>query len=128
MNIPDILREHLRRSGSDVPPDKFIDRVAANVKAGAQLVREGDCVFLFAPKEKGTVALRIFNADSQLGYAKAVRAFVGLMRKAGAKKLQMNVADKQSAQGVARMAGVKQTSFTPNKTDQINPQTMTMEL
>lgn len=128
MKITEILREHLRRSDSDVPPDKFIDRVAANVKSGAKLLREGNCVFLFSSKGDGVVAFRIFNAESQLGYAKAVRAFVGMMRKAGAKKLEINVADAQSAQNVARMAGAKRTSFAPNKTDRINPQTMTMEL
>lgn len=128
MTPKEILREHLVKSGSDVDPDTFIKRVYANTKLGARIVQSNNCLFLFKPTEANKVTLRIFNGGSSLGYAKALRSFIGLMRKVGVTQVQMNVADISAAKNVAKMAGVKSTSFSKNTTDAINPNTMLMEI
>lgn len=128
MTPKEIIVNHVANNGLSTTPGDLAYRINSLIEnGGAQMVQQGDCLFLFQG-QKENVVIYIVNGGDARNYLRSLASFVSMMKKLGVKNLLMRVSDVNSAKRIAKSAGVKNS--TAELTDQydVDPYTLNMEI
>lgn len=128
MDVKQIIANHIQNNGLNTTVDEMQRELNIAAKQPrTKVVRSGDVLFLFSVSGDSALVY-IINGTGPIGYVKAIRQFVGLLKKLEIKFLNMRVQDTESATKIAQSAGLSNPTFELTNEGETDPYTMTAEV
>lgn len=128
MNTAQIIANHITNRQLKISVKNFVARLEAALKQPkTSIIRSGDVLFVLSVEgDAGLVS--IINGSGPVGYLKAVKQVIAMVKKLQLKYIKMRVTDKTSAEKIATTAGLKNVTFETVKDGATDPYMMTAEL
>ena len=128
MTIEQIIANHIQNNGLNVSvQDMQRELNVASKLPKTKVVRSGDVLFLFTV-DGNTALVYIINGTGPIGYVKAIREFVQMLKKLQISFVKMRVNNTDSAKKIAESAGLSNPQFEMTNEGQTDPYTMTAEV
>lgn len=129
MNTAEIIRNHIAKRNLNITPQQFYKQIElALQQPRTKMLRSGDVLFLFSIGEDNSALTYIINGSGPVGYLKAVKQYVAMIRRFGIKYIKMRVADTQAATKIANAADLRNVKFDMFKEGATDPYMMIAEI